>query len=262
MPVLGAVIHLAPASAGPLLCEPVYYPSTGHEDRRQHNDFWCITAGAGDFVGVFSSKSAFDKLQQQFPHLLHFKASSWSGVLTRWASTCQDYHNHESDAGNLPEPPEIRNSAPPRAKVITHFLPHNFDLSARAAEEPLVPESPPLPVIDISDISDDEEPAPQKLQSIGGLECRGEISRQVAETLTRALRDSGAHHKMDYGAYWSPSQPVPADYPDAREFWAARAAQAKRDNSNAPIENELEPKLELEPELELELELDTRLEKF
>ncbi|KAJ7161980.1 hypothetical protein C8R43DRAFT_1123686 [Mycena crocata] len=237
MPIPGAVYQAAPAASGPLLCSPTYFPAKGHEDKSKHTEFWAVTADAGDFVGVLSSKAAFEKLAQVHPNLKHFKAASWSRVLELWSMNCGDYHNHENEQGTLPAPPYAQPIAARPPKVITHFLPHNFAAFARNyIPEPLVPESPPLEVVNISD--DEEEPAPPpKLRSIGDMETRGEINAEEATRLTQEVRASHPPYTLNSGAYWSPTQPAPADYVEPREYWALKKAQRERlsQESNAEM---------------------------
>ncbi|KAJ7172955.1 hypothetical protein C8R43DRAFT_944015 [Mycena crocata] len=143
--------YFSSAPPGPLQCSPTYYPSAGHENKATHIGFWAITAGAGDFVGIWSSQAAFERILAEHPNLLSFHANSWLEVSDMWAVNCADYHNHEGEG--LPPPPLTR---PQRQEVVTtHFLPHNLSEVAAnmPALEPL-PEDSSLPLVWISDDED------------------------------------------------------------------------------------------------------------
>ncbi|KAJ7138737.1 hypothetical protein C8R43DRAFT_955215 [Mycena crocata] len=150
-----------------------------HENKATHIGFWAITAGAGDFVGIWSSQAPFERILAEHANLLSFYADSWLEVSDMWAVNCADYHNHEGEGLPPPPPPPTQ---PRRQEVTTHFLPHNLSEVAAnmPAPEPL-PEDSALPLVWISD-DEDSPPTPPP-----------EFHRTVQDTIDMDSEQVAAH---------------------------------------------------------------------
>ncbi|KAJ7723134.1 hypothetical protein B0H16DRAFT_1737345 [Mycena metata] len=100
--------HWAP-SPQILMCEPIYEPDAGHEDRYKHTGLFYAVDSA-NWKGVLTSEDTFEaKLRffgNEFPGPRTFKARGWSEFMRLWDADCLEWHIHPGDPGIFgPAPP-------------------------------------------------------------------------------------------------------------------------------------------------------------
>ncbi|KAJ7016962.1 hypothetical protein C8F04DRAFT_1201294 [Mycena alexandri] len=92
LPSMPAEYHWAPAPRI-LLCEPIYEPDTGHEDRFKHTGYF-YAVDSLEWKGG-SNFRAQGFLQGQAP----FARTCWSRFLDLWNQDCNEWHIHAGDIG-------------------------------------------------------------------------------------------------------------------------------------------------------------------
>ncbi|KAF8161971.1 hypothetical protein K438DRAFT_1985491 [Mycena galopus ATCC 62051] len=95
-----------PPSPGLLLCEPIYAPDPGHEDRFSHNVFFAIIHE--DWMGVVTSDNTIVRMLNAYPKARTFRATTWSRFEELWNLDCTEYHEHPNavptPASKMPSP--------------------------------------------------------------------------------------------------------------------------------------------------------------
>ncbi|KAF8136879.1 hypothetical protein K438DRAFT_1996838 [Mycena galopus ATCC 62051] len=95
-----------PPSPGLLLCEPIYAPNPGHEDRFSHNAFFAIIHE--DWMGVVTSDNTIVRMLNAYPKARTFRATTWSRFEELWNLDCTEYHEHPNavptPASKMPSP--------------------------------------------------------------------------------------------------------------------------------------------------------------
>ncbi|KAF8164461.1 hypothetical protein K438DRAFT_1775440 [Mycena galopus ATCC 62051] len=94
-----AVMSLAHA----LLCEPIYAPNLGHEDRDTHTGFFFAVVHE-DWKGAVTSKKTRARMLDTYPSASTFEAQTWSRFRELWNLDCGQSHHHPQSMANVPLP--------------------------------------------------------------------------------------------------------------------------------------------------------------
>ncbi|KAF8188434.1 hypothetical protein K438DRAFT_1764197 [Mycena galopus ATCC 62051] len=116
-----------------LLCEPIYAPDPGHEDRNNH---------AGGFFAVVHEhwkEKTLARMLDAYPDSQTFDAPTWSRFQDLWNQDCTEYHYHPDTPVVMPVPAsKLPSPGPPgslptedarkREAAFKHNLLHKFAL--------------------------------------------------------------------------------------------------------------------------------------
>ncbi|KAJ6603184.1 hypothetical protein DFH09DRAFT_1301011 [Mycena vulgaris] len=91
-----------PWYTGVLLCEPVYVPDAGHEDKLKHpGPFYAVVCR--EWKGALTSVASRDKMLERYPHAYTWEAAPWSIFHRMWDLDCTEYHDHSDLPAVTPE---------------------------------------------------------------------------------------------------------------------------------------------------------------
>ncbi|KAF8198666.1 hypothetical protein K438DRAFT_1759326 [Mycena galopus ATCC 62051] len=129
-----------PPSPGLLLCEPIYAPDPGHENRLTHNAFFAVMHE--DWMGVVTSERTTVRMLNAYPQARTFRASTWSRFDDLWNQDCTEYHDHPNaiptPASKLPSPRNLGELPTEDARNRERVIRENIDRNLGRTGPPLV----------------------------------------------------------------------------------------------------------------------------